>query len=97
MNISAVLQTDGSLLASRIVVQGPKDGDAKVEGAIETLGASSFSVKGTKVTVDSKTEIRSKDKILAFKDLKVGDRVHVSGAKQADNSVLATRIEVVGR
>jgi hypothetical protein len=101
VNVSALLQTDGTLLATRIVVQSKKkekddDGDKgnEVEGTIESIGTDSFKVKGITIKVDSKTVFESDDKTIAFKDLKVGDHVEVKGTKQSDGSILASKVEV---
>ena len=100
VNVSALLQADGTLLATRIVVQTKKkekDDDHEgneVEGTIESIGTDSFKVKGITIKVDSKTVFKSDDKTITLKDLKVGDRVEVKGTKQSDGSILASKVEV---
>jgi hypothetical protein len=88
-------QTDGSILAQRIEVMPKVKLPAHVEGTIQSLGTSFFVVRGIKVVVDDKTEIRSKGHSIKFSGLKVGDKVVVLGTKQSDGSILARKIEVM--
>jgi hypothetical protein len=88
-------QTDNSVLATRIEVITPLPVIATVHGAIASISYPSFTVGGAKVLVDANTKIFSKGVTVAFATLKVGDQVIAVGTKQTDNSVLATRIEVI--
>jgi hypothetical protein len=99
VEVSGTRQADGSILAASIHVDGGKKPSprAEVEGTIESLGKNTLTVRGVKVTVDAATEIRFHGKAITFADLAKGDRVHVSGTRQADNSVLAERIELQGK
>jgi hypothetical protein len=100
VHIEASLRSDGSLLALSITTKGAGKDKTRVVsliGTIEELGSSSFVVSGITVAVDSKTEIKSRGRAVKFSDLEVGDKVIVLGAKQADGSILARRVEVLSK
>ena len=86
-------QSDGSVLAGKIYYVAPAPEPASVTGAIGSLGgtcpALSMSVNGTLVKTSSATSFSGK----ACADLKSGDSVAVTGTKQSDGSVLATKVE----
>ena len=76
-----------------------QDHEAELRGAIQSidLATSSLMVAGKKVVTNSSTRIAGQhDATLALKDLKVGEKVEVEGTSQADQSVLARKIEVEG-
>ncbi|MFQ5708716.1 MAG: DUF5666 domain-containing protein, partial [bacterium] len=97
VEVRALRQADGRLLATRIQVEDEnrQGEEVEVKGAIESLGADSLVVSGTTFFVDGNTEVKAKGKgTISFSDLKVGDVVEVRGLRQADGSLLATRIEL---
>lgn len=76
------------------------DVQIEVKGPIESVdvAASQLTLVGQTVNVDALTRIYEENPddtytTLALADLQPGDYVEVSGARQADGSVLATRIE----
>jgi len=88
-------QSDGSILARKIEVMPKVEPPATIQGTIQTIGSSSFTVARVTVKVDDQTEIKSKGQTIRFADLKVGDKVVVQGTKQSDGSILAQKIEVM--
>ncbi|HFB39195.1 MAG TPA: hypothetical protein ENJ76_02110 [Oceanithermus sp.] len=91
----AVVSVEGTLTGGQIRVASA---DLKIElkGQIEAidLDAGTLTVLGTPVRVDALTRIEEEDGTsLALADLEVGDFVEVSGVREADGTVLATRIE----
>jgi len=94
VSIRTVLQGDSSLVAARVTVSERAAGITSVRGTIVSLGDGFFMVGAVKVLVDAQTVIASKGVAVSFADLKVGDKVAVSGTKQADGSVLASKVEV---
>jgi len=92
--LAGTKQPDGTILALKIALLPPAP-PAAVKGAISSLGAGFFLLGDVKVLVSEKTVIRSKDTILKFADLKVGDRVTAYGSKAADGSFQADTVEVM--
>jgi hypothetical protein len=91
-----IKQSDGSLLAMKIELVPPAPVLTTVRGTVTSIGSSYFMIGATKVTVSSQTVIVSKGKIVSFADLKSGDQVAAIGTKQADGSLLAMKIELIG-
>ena len=95
VEVKGTRQADGSILATRVELkQAQAQQEAEVEGVVSaTTGACpslTFMVNTTKVTTNSATTFR--DGICA--DVKDGARVEVKGTRQADGSILATRVEI---
>jgi len=90
-------QADGSVLASKIKVEDNDDEDqneVEFKGSIESITPPTLMVSGRKVMTNGSTRIRRGDKTVTLADLKVGDKVEVAGTRQADGSVLASKIKV---
>ena len=105
VEVKGTRQSDGSILATS--VEGDDDDDdeeenedrneVELKGAIAagSLGGScaasnlSFRVSSTLVKTNGSTQFKD----AACASLKAGDSVEVKGARQPDNSVLATRVE----
>jgi len=100
--VQARVQPDASLLAIKIKIeddqnnddQNDEQGQVDFSGHIDSINAPALVVSGRKVVTNSSTRIRRGDKTVTLADLKVGDKVEVEGTKQADNSVLASKIKV---
>jgi uncharacterized Zn ribbon protein len=91
VEVKGTRQTDGSVLATRVKVEKQ---EVELKGSVAapktgTCPSISFNVGSQKVSTNASTEFR--DKTCAA--LAVGDQVEVKGARQADGSVLATRVE----
>lgn len=94
VEVAGTKQPDGTILALKIALL-PATPPASVKGVISSLGAGFFLLGDVKVLVSEKTVIRSKDTILKFADLKVGDRVTAYGFKGSDGSFQADTVEVM--
>ncbi|MFQ5708717.1 MAG: DUF5666 domain-containing protein [bacterium] len=95
VEVKAVQQDNGDLLALSIEVKGRQKGEVVVKGRIDSLGADYLAVLGRKFFVDANTAIFDKDdNELAFADLTVGLSVKVHATPRPDNTLLATKIEV---
>lgn len=98
VEVRARMQQDGSLLASRIKVEGENDdGDDQVEltGTIESISDSALVVDGIEFFVTESTVILDDDhNPIPFADLTVGLKVEVRGERTDDGMVRATRIKV---
>ena len=98
VEVDAVTEADGSLLATRIKVEDNDDNDNDNEvdfkGTIESITAPNLMVSGRKVVTNGSTRIRSDDKTITLGDLKAGEKVEVEGTTQTDGSVLASKIKV---
>ncbi|MFQ5639429.1 MAG: DUF5666 domain-containing protein [bacterium] len=96
VEVKAVPQADGTLLATRIRVKDESD-DSKVElvGFIDALDDTSLTVSGVTFVVNSSTEIQGNDKNpITLADLKEGLLVEVEAKIQNDGTILATKIKV---
>ncbi len=98
VEIHAVVRPDKTFLATKIKLETEREAeDSKIEleGIIEVKNADTLSVSGTKVTVNTQTEIFGDDhKLLTYSDLAVGMKVEVKAKIQPDSSYLALRIKV---
>ena len=100
VEVDAIIQADGSLLATKIKVEDDEDDDNQGEnevefkGTIDSITPPTLMVSGRKVMTNGSTRIRSGDKTITLADLKPGEKVEVDGTKQADGSVLASKIKV---
>jgi hypothetical protein len=71
------------------------DEDSELSGTVDSVGSGQLVVSGRRVTVNGATRIvGDKGATLTLADLKVGARVEVEGTKQADGSILATKISL---
>jgi hypothetical protein len=94
LHVIGVRQADGSLDARRIQIDDDQTGgDVEIEGSLGglkgTCPALTFSVNGFSITTNSATVFDG----AACSALKSGDKITVNGIKQADGSVLATRVK----
>jgi hypothetical protein len=101
VEVEGTSQADGSVLASKIKVENDENDDDNqndeqidFSGHIDSITPPTLMVSGRKVVTNGSTRIRRGDKTVSLADLKVGDKVEVEGTKQADNSVLASKIKV---
>lgn len=105
VHVKAALQTDGTYLASEIIVQDEGSGGAGTHQEIEGLVTAVDSGGGTltvadqqlgsvTVTVNASTVIRHGQTPMALSDIHVGWRVHVKATVQADGSSLASEVIV---
>ncbi len=97
VEVEAVRQDDGSLLATMIKVdlEDAIDGEVEAEGVIVDLTSNSLVVDGLTFFIDENTEVlNSEDELISFEVLSVGTFVEVKGQLQEDGSILAERIKV---
>ena len=98
VEVEGTLNADGSVTASEISIEDRNDVDrVAFVGTLTQINGNTLTVGGVTVNVGSATAIVRGDTTLTLADLKVGDRVLVRGAVQADRSVDATRIRVLPR
>src|SRR6185436_7785506 len=95
VEVKGTRQADGSILATRVEIkQAQAQQEAEVEGLVSgstgACPAVTFTVGTTKVTTNSATSFRDG----TCTDVKDGARVEVKGTRQADGSILATRVEI---
>jgi hypothetical protein len=94
LHVIGVRQADGSLDARRIQIDDDQTGgEFEIEGSLGSLKgtcpALTFSVNGFSITTNNATDFDG----AACSALKNGDKITVNGLKQADGSVLATRVK----
>lgn len=95
VEVEAVLQQNGTYLATEIELEGEGNGDIEVQGTIQALGPDNLTVNGTVFFVDSATVILDDDENpILFSDLQVGMYVEVKAVLQPDSTYLATKIKV---
>lgn len=93
LHVEGARQSDGSLNARKIEIDDDAaGGEFEIEGALGGLGGTCpsihFGVNGFTVTTNASTTFES-----ACSSLKSGDKVNVKGTRQADGSVVATRVK----
>src|SRR5712664_701128 len=96
VEVEGTLNADGSVTASEISIEDNAERIAFV-GALTHITGNTLTVGGVTVNVASATVIVKGDTTLTLADLKLGDRLLVRGAVQADKSINATRIRVLPR
>jgi len=98
VEVEGTLNADGSVTASEISIEDRNEVERiAFVGTLTQIAGNTLTVDGVMVNVGSATVIVRGDTALTLADLKVGDRVLVRGAVQADKSVNATRIRVLQR
>ena len=85
------LKSGSTLTALRIRVVKPEPKEVEFSGKITSMAAGSWVVDGKTINIDASTQIDQSRGVA-----KVGARVEVEGLLQADGSVNAKRIRVVG-
>lgn len=93
VHVEGARQSDGSLNARKIEIDDDAaGGEFESEGALGGLGGTCpsvhFGVNGFAITTNASTTFES-----ACSGLKSGDKVNVKGTRQADGSVVATRVK----
>lgn len=110
VQVQAGKQSDSTLLAWKITVQGDDSGHGngngngnsgqhQISGTIASTGTDSLVVKladGTTKTVTISASTQFAGTARGFKDLKQGMRVSIQGSDQSDGTFAATRIEATG-
>lgn len=97
VEVEGTQQADGGLLASQIRLEDDEDeNEAEVEfkGRIDSISPPTLVVSGRLVVTNGSTRIRRGDKTVALADLKKGEKVEVEGTRQANGSVLASKVKV---
>src|SRR5712691_10135519 len=98
VEVEGTLNADGSVTASEISIEDKNDAERiAFVGTLTQIAGNALTVDGVTVNVGSATVIVKGDTTLTLADLKVGDRLLVRGAVQADKSINATRIRVLQR
>ena len=96
VEVDGVQQSDGSVLASRITIEDEAGQKIDLEGTVSSISGSGLGatlvVASRIVRTNADTVIRRRGDPVPFARLRVGQRVEVRGALQADGSVLADRI-----
>ena len=101
VHVKAMLQADGTYLATEILLQGEKvGGEREAEGTVASIdsGAMSFVVTTAAgpitVKTDSSTKFKKKGSSASFSDIAVGAMVEAEGTLQADGSILAGKVTI---
>ena len=96
VEVEGTAQTDGSVLATKIKVEDQGNDNAaevRLTGTVEFVTPPTLQVSGRTVVTNSATDIHSNG-AKSLSDILVGSTVEVRGVVQADNSILASRIEL---
>jgi Domain of unknown function (DUF5666) len=99
VEVSGLMQSDGSILARLVMAQPPKTQDVQIDGTVAAIDASASTFVVTTFTGDVTVATDASTRwhghhIGGLSDLNVGDQVEVEGATQADGSVLARSVAV---
>ena len=101
VHVKALLQADGSYLATEIKLQDEKiGGEQDVTGSVASVNtvAGSFVVTTVSgpitVKTDSSTTFKKKGSPASFADVVIGSMVDVEATLQADGTVLARKVEI---
>jgi len=95
VEIRADRLSDGTLLATRIKIEDQPNDEVEVTGIIEALDSNSLVVLKLKFTVNAATVVLdNNNNPIKFTDLKIGQRVEIRADRQANGSLLATRIKL---
>jgi len=98
VEVEGTLNADGSVTASEIGIEEKNEAERiAFVGTLTQISGNTLTVGDRTVNVGPSTVIVKGDTTLTLADLKVGDRLLVRGAVQADTSVNATRIRVLPR
>jgi hypothetical protein len=93
--VRGVVQADKSVNATRIRVLPREDEpeeEMHVSGKVAAVGANTFTIGDTVISVDAKTEFEGNG-LHGLADLKLGDFVFAEVMKQADGSLLAEEVK----
>jgi hypothetical protein len=93
--VRGAVQADKSVNATRIRVLPREDEpeeEMHVSGKVAAVGANTFTIGDTVITVDAKTEFEGSG-LHGLADLKLGDFVFAEVMKQADGSLLAEEVK----
>ena len=94
MLVRGAVQADKSINATRIRVLPREDEpeeEMHVSGQVTAVGANSFTIGDSVISVDARTEFE--DGLQSLADLKVGDFVLAEVVRQADGSLLAEEVK----
>lgn len=95
VQIRADRQADGMLLARRMNLEDWPNGEIELAGAIESLDLNSLVVLDKRFVLDQNTVILdNNNNPIKFADLKVGLIIEVRADRNADDTLLATRIKL---
>jgi len=101
VHVKALLQTDGSYLATEIKLQDDKiGGEQDVTGPVASVNTAARTFVVTTVSgpitvkTDSSTTFKKKGSSASFADVVTGATVEVEATLQADGSVLARKVEI---
>jgi hypothetical protein len=92
-------QTDGSVLASRIEIKDRANGEVEGEGLVTSIASGTacptlqFVVQGVTVKTTAATSFESG----TCADVTVGTNIRARGTRQADGSLLASRVQIKDR
>lgn len=94
VEVRAERQADGTLLANRIKREDFPDEEVELTGAIEALTRNTLVVLGKTFIVGPNTIVLDNNNVaIKFTDLQIGEIVQVRANRQADQTLLATRIK----
>lgn len=101
VHVKALLQTDGSYVATEIKLQDDKiGGEQDVTGPVASVNTAARSFVVTTVSgpitvkTDSSTKFKKKGSEASFADVVTGSTVEVEAKLQADGTVLAGKVEI---
>ncbi len=95
VEIKAVRQGNGDLLALFIDLRSRNKGELEVKGRIDSLGTDHLVVLGITFFVDERTSIQGEyENSISLTDLIVGQFVEIKAQPQSDSTLMATSVKV---
>jgi molybdopterin converting factor small subunit len=95
VEVHAIIQSDSSLLATKIKVEDDNNAHIEITAPIDTIYNSTVVVSGIEFLTDSNTVILDEDhNPIALSDLEIGMTVEVKGVQMPNGSLYATRIKI---
>lgn len=99
VHVKAMLQSGSTYLATEILLQDENvGGEREVEGAVASVGATSFVVTTVSgpitVKTDASTTFKKKGSAGTFSDVVTGAMVEAEGTLQSDGSILARKVTI---
>lgn len=101
VHVKAILQSDGTYLATEILLQDENvGGEREVEGTVASVNSAAKSFVVTTVSgsitvkTDSSTTFKKKGSTATFSDVAVGAVVEAEGTLQSDGSILARKVTI---
>ena len=95
VEVKALLQNDGSLLAVRIKIENNGANEIELHVYIDSIAVSSMYISGMEFFVDAQTQVFNQaNMLISFSDLQLDMFIEIKAVLQSDGSYLAVKIKI---